>query len=139
MPITTVAHCGAGIEISEIYVNDMWVGNQSGWGGGGGEVCCLSIAAGRSKPVLIHFKWETCQILYVKQRRKDYTCEPKWHEMSIPINFSEEIPGHHFGLVLHFLVGHKVEAWTSDKGIAESDYHGPKFPFGISPKNTSSE
>lgn len=130
MPIATVGHYGAGIDIAEIYVNDAWIGNQSGWGGGGGEICCAPVSTRRSKPVIIQVKWQTCEANYEER----VPCKLEWHNASVPINFSEKIPGHHFGLVIHFLPGHQVEAWTSDKGILESNYPGPKYPTGPAPR-----
>lgn len=57
------------------------------------------------------------------------------HEATVPVHFGEANPGigENYGLVIHFLPGHKVEAWTSDKGLSAPDYPGPKYPDGPAP------
>jgi hypothetical protein len=138
IPILTIAHYGEGIGISEIFVNGSWAGNQTGWGGGGGEICCARISSDRSHPVLIDVKWETCDIRHIEYRdgiRVDPNarCRTAWHKAIVPIHFAERIPGNHFGLNIHFLPGHKVEAWTSDKDVLEDSYPGPKYPHSPAP------
>jgi hypothetical protein len=131
--IVTVAHYGKEIGIPEIYVNGSWAGNQTGWGGGGGDICCAKISTDHSRPVMVKVEWETCDIRHIefKNRRQvdpSVSCKTAWHEATVPIHISEKMPGRNFGLNIHFLPGHKIEAWTSDKSVLEDSYPGPKYP-----------
>lgn len=136
--VKTVFHYGRGMGVSDMYVNEMWAGGHSGWGGGGSKFCCVEISSDRTKPVFVVVKWESCDIRGIefkngKKVDQDAVCVKKWHESNVPIHFSAEEPGNHFGLVIHVLPGHKIEAWAADKGILEEDYPGPPFPLGDAP------
>lgn len=142
IPVSTVAHYGAGVGISAIYVNGGWVGNQGGWGGGGGSVCCVKISTDRIRPVFIDVKWRTCDIrniVYENGLRvdPDARCKETWHLEKIPVNFSEGASRNNRGLVIHILPGHKVEAWISDKDLRNPNYPGPKYPSGPAPDYVS--
>lgn len=56
--VKTIAHYGGKIGISSIYVNEVWVGSHSGWGGGG-SFCCIELSGDRTKPVFVSVKWES--------------------------------------------------------------------------------
>ncbi len=142
LSVRTIFHYGRGMGVSDMYVNGMWAGGHIGWGGGGSTYCCVEISRDRTKPVIIKVKWESCDIRHIEYKNDkrvdpDATCIRKWHESDVPINFSEKSPGHHFGLVIHVLPGHRIEAWTADKGILENDYPGPPFPRGKAPQYQS--
>lgn len=135
--IMAVGHLGDMVGISNFYINGTWAGNKSGWDGGGGSICCVNLPS-NLRNTSITVKWETCDVShieYINNQRVDPNarCTKAWHEIIVPVHSSEKNPENNFGLVVHFMPGNKIEAWTSDKGIGEADYPGPKFPNGSAP------
>jgi hypothetical protein len=121
--LSSVAHYGKGIGISEFYVNGTWGGNQHGWGGGGSTVCCVTLPSTTSSPTLVTVKWRTY---------RTGVSEERWHDAMVPVHFAVPI-GKSYGMVVHFLPGHRVEIWFADEGIGSPDYPGPAYPRGPAP------
>lgn len=141
--IVAVGHLGSMVGIPNFYVNGTWGGNSKGWGGGGGGNCCVNLPS-NLKNTSITVKWETCDISHIEFRDNkrvdpNAECTSAWHEAVVPVHSSEKDPGSHFGLVIHFMPGNKIEAWTSDKGIGSVDYPGPKYPRGPAPEYAKDE
>ncbi|PUE59308.1 hypothetical protein B9Z44_06830 [Limnohabitans curvus] len=134
--VSGVGHYGGMTGIPNFYVNGQWAGAVTGWGGGGGNVCCASLPRHPDKPVMVTVKWETCDIShieFVNGRAVDPNaeCKSSWHEQTVPVNFAQKQPGYMF---VHFLPGHRVEVWSSAKLAPESvDYPGPAYPRGPAP------
>ena len=122
--LSSVSHYGKGIGISEFYVNGTWGGNQSGWGGGGSTVCCVSLPRTSSTPIMVTVRWRTYRTAVTEER---------WHEATVPLHISEAKPGTGYDMVVHFLSGHKVEIWIADEGTGSPDYPGPTYPRGPAP------
>jgi len=121
--LSSVGHYGKGIGISEFYVNGTLGGNQHGWGGGGSAVCCVSLPRTTGSPTLVTVKWRTY---------RTGVSEERWYETIVPVHFAVPI-GKSYGMVVHFLPGHRVEIWFADEGIGSPDYPGPAYPRGPAP------
>ena len=138
VPVGAVGHYGSMIGIPQFYINGRPMGSTYGWGGGGAGMCCVLIPRKPSGPVAINVKWQTCDvghIEFVNDRAVDPTqkCKKEDHEATIPVHFAVP-PGESSGLYLHFLPGHRVEAWVSRSGPASTRYPGPRYPDGPGPR-----
>ena len=122
--VSAVGHYGSGIGVPTYFINDRPIGRASGWGGGGAMSCCALVPRHPTEPATIDVKWETYRS-NVKEERH--------HEVTIPIHFAVP-PGDGSGLWLHFLPGHKVEAWYSKKVPESTAYPGPAYPRGPGPR-----
>ena len=137
--LTGVGHLGGSVGISEFYVNGRWGGSASGWGGGGGSVCCIQLPAQKPVvPYLVTVKWETCDvhhIEYVNGKRvdPDARCITAQHEATVPVHYF--LPGGRggSGLKIHFLPGNKVQAWYTEHYPESSGYPGPAYSRGPAP------
>jgi len=137
--LTGVGHLGGSVGISEFYVNGRWGGSASGWGGGGGSVCCIQLPAQKPvAPYLVTVKWETCDvhhIKYVNGKRvdPDARCITAQHEATVPVHYF--LPGGRggSGLKIHFLPGNKVQAWYTEHYPESSGYPGPAYSRGPAP------
>ena len=137
--LTGVGHLGGSVGISEFYVNGRWGGSASGWGGGGGSVCCIQLPSQKPVvPYLVTVKWETCDvhhIEYVNGKRvdPDAQCVPSEHEATVPVHYF--LPGGRggSGLKIHFLPGNKVQAWYTEHYPESSGYPGPAYSRGPAP------
>ena len=91
--LTGVGHLGGSVGISEFYVNGRWGGSASGWGGGGGSVCCIQLPSQKPVvPYLVTVKWETCDthhIKFVNGRSVDPNprCITAQHEATVPVHY----------------------------------------------------
>jgi len=120
--VSGVGHYGKRIGVADFFVNGQWSGAVTGWGGGGGNVCCVSLPRRTDKAVMVTVKWRTI---------RSNVGEEAWHEQTVPVNFAEKEPGYMF---VHFLPGHRVEVWSSAKLAPESmNYAGPAYPRGPAP------
>ena len=123
LPVSAVVHYGKGIGISEFYLNGKLSGHQyDGWGSSS-DSCCLPVPTHPPEPMMVTVKWKTYRTSFKEER---------WHEATVPINFAVP-PGDGYGLKVHFLPGHRVEIWNSDKGNGSSDYPGPAYPYKPAP------
>lgn len=116
--LSSVGHYGKGIGISEFYVNGTWGGNQHGWGSGGSSVCCVSLPRTTSSSILVTVKWKTYRTGVTEER---------WHETTVPVNFAVPV-GKSSGMYVHFLPGHRVEAWITRQYPESTEYPGPAYP-----------
>ena len=118
-PVSAISHYGKGIGIGDFYINGQWGGVlYDGWGGGGATVCCVTLPRATSTPTMVTVKWKTYRTGVTEER---------WHEATVPVNFAVPI-GKSYGMVVHFLPGHRVEIWFADEGIGSPDYPGPAYP-----------
>ncbi|MEM4988941.1 DUF3304 domain-containing protein [Collimonas sp. H4R21] len=121
--ISSVVHYGKGIGISEFYVNGRRSGHQyDGWGSSGNS-CCLNLPDKPSMPLMMTVRWKTYRTNFKEER---------WHETTVPVNFAVSM-GKSYGMVVHFLPGHRVEIWFADEGVGSSNYPGPPYPRGLAP------
>lgn len=132
--VTGVGHIGEMVGIPEFYVNGRWGGNASGWGGGGGSVCCVKIPkATADQPAMVKVEWETCDISHIKfvNHRAvdpDSRCISTRHEATVPVHFADPKLGN---LYVHFLPENKIEVWSVKTYMPYSpDYPGPAYPRG---------
>ncbi|MEM4990471.1 DUF3304 domain-containing protein [Collimonas sp. H4R21] len=122
--VSAVSHYGKGIGIGDFYINGQWGGVlYDGWGGGGSTVCCVSLPHTTSTPTMVIVKWKTYRTAVTEER---------WHEATVPVHFAVP-PGDGYGLVVHFLPGHRVEIWYAGEGTGSPDYPGPAYPRGPAP------
>ncbi len=134
--VSGVGHLGGMTGIPNFYVNGQWAGAVKGWGGGGGNVCCVSLKRTPNQPVMATVKWETCDISHIKyindkKVNPEDRCKSSWHEQTVVVNFAENRRGY---LYVHFLPGNRVEVWSSARLAPESvDYAGPAYPRGPAP------
>jgi len=134
--LTGVGHLGGSVGISEFYVNGRWGGSASGWGGGGGSVCCIQLPSQKPVvPYLVTVKWETCDthhIKFVNGRSVDPNprCITAQHEATVPVHF--DVPTVDY-VQVHFLPGNKVEVWSSNIAAWGSRYPGPAYSRGPAP------
>lgn len=121
--ISTIAHYGKGIGVSELYINGRYVGHSyDGWGEGS-EHCCMTLPMRPVQPLMVTVKWKTYRTAFKEER---------WHGAIVPVNFA--VPsGKGNGLNVHLLPGHRVEIWHSRIGLWDPEYPGPKYPFGPAP------
>jgi Protein of unknown function (DUF3304) len=124
-PVWAVGHYGKGIGIPRYSLGNFHGGNSTGWGGGGGTVCCVLVPRYPNEPVMVNVKWTTYR------SRVD---EELQHEATVPIHFATTPGEDSAGLIVHFLPGHKVELWESEYGPASSKYPGPKYPDDPGPR-----
>jgi len=135
--VSGVGHYGGMTGIPNFYVNGQWAGAVTGWGGGGGNVCCASLPRHPDEPVMVTVKWETCDISHIKyvnnqKVNPEDRCKSSWHEQTVPVNFA--VPsGDGSGLKIHFLPGHQVQAWYTSGGAWGDAYPGPAYPKGPAP------
>jgi len=121
--ISSVVHYGKGIGIAEFYVNGRRSGSQyNGWGSSGNS-CCLNLPDKPSMPLMVTVRWKTYRTNFKEER---------WHEAKVPVNFAVPM-GKSYGMVVHFLPGHRVEIWFADEGAGSPDYPGPAYPRGPAP------
>jgi len=135
--IAAVGHLGGMVGIPNFYINGKWAGHNDGWGGGGSDICCINLPSNLNNTT-ITVKWETCDISHIEFRNDkrvdpNAKCISAWHEAIVPVHSAEKNIGNHNGLVIHFLSGNKIEAWTSDQNVRSTDYPGPKYPSGPAP------
>ncbi|PUE57002.1 hypothetical protein B9Z36_08380 [Limnohabitans sp. Rim8] len=120
--VSGVGHYGKRIGVADFFVNGQWAGAVTGWGGGGGNVCCASLPRHPDKPVMVTVKWRTI---------RSNVGEEAWHEQTVSVNFAEKEPGYMF---VHFLPGHRVEVWSSARlGPGNPNYAGPAYPRDPAP------
>ncbi len=120
--VTAVGHYGKGIGVPDFFVNGQWGGAVKGWGGGGGNVCCVNFKRIPNEPVMATVKWRTY---------RSNVEESLWHEQTVVVHFAENRRGYFY---VHFLPGHRVEVWSSARLAPESvDYAGPAYPRGPAP------
>lgn len=136
--VSAVGHYGSMIGVPTYSIDGRPIGRASGWGGGGAKSCCVLVPRNPTKPVTINVKWQTCDIGHIEfmnDRIVDPTqkCKVEEHEATIPVHFA--VPsGESSGVYLHFLPGHRVEAWISWPGPASTEYPGPSYPRGPAPR-----
>ena len=123
--IGAVGHYGSGIGVPRYSINGMPVGLSYGWGGGGAGWCCVLLPRHVDKPFLVTVKWETYRS-NVKEERH--------HEATVPINFAVQPGEGGSGLYIHFIPGHRVEAWYAGPTPPSTEYPGPTFPRGPAPR-----
>ncbi len=133
--VSGVGHLGRMTGIPNFYVNGQWAGAVRGWGGGGGNVCCVSLKRTPNQPVMATVKWETCDISHIKfvngrSVDPDAECKSSWHEQTVVVNFAEKDLQY---LYVHFLPGLRVEVWSSLIAPFGAEYTGPSFPKGPAP------
>lgn len=122
--ISSIAHYGDGIGIAEFYINGKRQGSQyNGWGGGGAFTCCVILPKIINQPLMVTVKWKTYRTSFKEER---------WHEATVPVNFAAS-PGDGYGLVVHFLPGHRVELWYAREGTGSPNYPGPAYPYKPAP------
>ena len=125
--VSGVGHYGKRIGVADFFVNGQWAGAVTGWGGGGGNVCCASLPRHPDKPVMVTVKWRTI---------RSNVGEEAWHEQTVPVNFA--VPsGDGSGLKIHFLPGHQVQAWYTAAYPEYVNYPGPAYPRGPAPDYAS--
>lgn len=123
VPILAVTHYGKGIGVSEFYVNGRMSGHEyDGWGSSGNS-CCMSMSSAQAQPLMVTVRWKTYRTNFKEER---------WHEATVPVHFATPA-GDGYGLAVHFLPGHRVEAWYADEGVASPNYPGPAYPRGSAP------
>lgn|GEM_PF-402729 len=121
--VSSVAHYGKGIGIAEFYINGRLSGhNYRGWGGSGNS-CCMIMPMHPIEPLMVTVKWKTYRISFKEER---------WHEAIVPVHFAVP-PGDGYGLVAHFLPGHRVEIWYARNSLLDPKYPGPKYLLGSAP------
>jgi len=114
------------------------MGNISGWGGGLAGTCCVLVPKFPREPFMVTVVWTSCDIGHVKfvnDRAVDpaVRCIEAQHEATIPIHFAVP-PGNSSGMYVHFLPGHRVEAWVSRTYPESTEYPGPAYPSGPAPQ-----
>jgi len=124
VPVGAVGHYGWGIGIPEYSINGLWMGNVRGWGGGLAGMCCVLLPKYPKEPFMVTVKWETY---------RSNVDEERHHEATIPVHFAVP-PGDSSGMYVHFLPGHRVEAWVSRVGPGSTIYSGPPYPDGPAPQ-----
>ena len=117
VPVGAVGHYGWGIGVPNFYVDGNWIGSVTGWGSSGSS-CCVLLPKFPKEPFMVTVKWETNRS-NVKERAQ--------HEATIPVHFAVP-PGNSSGMYVHFLPGHRVEAWVSRAYPESVDYPGPVYP-----------
>lgn len=123
VPVSAVTHYGKGIGVSEFYVNGRMSGHEyDGWGSSG-DSCCMSMSDTQPQPLMVTVKWKTYRTTFKEER---------WHEATVPVHFVVP-PGKSYGMVVHFLPGHRVEVWFADQGVGSPTYPGPAYPRGPAP------
>eukprot|EP01042_Synura_sphagnicola_P030679 gene30679-39526_t len=134
--LTGVGHLGGSVGISEFYVNGRWGGSASGWGGGGGSVCCIQLPAQKPVvPYLVTVKWTSCDVHHIKfingrSVDPDARCIKTKHEATVPVHYTSESLDY---VQVHFLPGNKVEVWSSNIAAWGSRYPGPAYSRGPAP------
>ena len=133
--VSAVGHLGSNAGISEYYINGNYFGNVSGWGGGGGTICCVLVPSKVTKPVVIHVRWETCDTSHIKFENgiavdPNARCKLEEHEADVPVNFADEDGS---TLYMHFLPEDRVEAWLSSLHPIHVDYPGSAYPRELAP------
>ncbi|WP_407059780.1 DUF3304 domain-containing protein [Comamonas composti] len=137
VPVAAIGHYGDMVGVSDYYVNGSRIGSASGWGGGGAVSCCVMVPKNPMQPFSINVKWVTCDIRHIKYVNglavdPNRRCKEEVHEAAIPVNFAVT-PDDSEGMYLHFLPGHRVEAWVSRVSPNSSKYPGPAYPRGVPP------
>jgi len=139
VPVGAVGHYGWGIGVPEYYINDQWMGNVSGWGGGGAGMCCVLLPKYPKGPFMVKVRWTSCDIGHIKfvnDRVVDPAarCIEANHEATVPVHFALPPGQGGDGLFVHFLPGHSVEVWFAGQLPPGKGYPGPSYPEGPAPR-----
>ncbi len=107
----------------ESYVDDIFAGHSSAYGGGGSFVCCFRYPAKWRPGLSAKVRWATSSGIPGDRRPEAYV--QQWHEKVVPIEKYDE-PG---GLLnVHFLPNNEVRLIISNKRAGAKDYPGPASP-----------
>ncbi|RIX78339.1 DUF3304 domain-containing protein [Acidovorax cavernicola] len=112
----------------EPYVDGIFAGHSSAYGGGGSFVCCISYPAKWRPGLSAKVRWATSSGIPGDRRPEAYV--QQWHEKVVPIE-KYDVPGS--TLNIHFLAGGEVRLIISSKGAGAKDYPGPAYP--VKPPN----
>ena len=132
--VGAVGHYGDGMGVLAYAVNGSYGGNVSSWGGGRGMgAVSLPRHPSKSKDYSIRVDWVSCDVRNMEYDENNIRIGPYLgcielkHSAVIPVHFTVD-PGNSTGLYLHFLPGHKVEAWVTEGYPEGAGYPGPHSP-----------
>ncbi|MES2248236.1 MAG: DUF3304 domain-containing protein [Pseudomonadota bacterium] len=107
----------------EPYVDGVFGGHSSAYGGGGSFVCCISYPAAWRPGLSAKVRWATSSGIPGDRRPQAYV--QHWHEKVVPIE-EYTVPGG--TLNIHFLPEGEVRLIISSKGAGAKNYPGPAYP-----------